>query len=307
MAQVMNEYFKGKGTAYLRERAVSSGMLAIGNSSELSLAFNVSTQNMQDYENGGGGLADSVTSIDSAQATITITNLNPINIARATAGKLSEVEGGAVSAEEHIVPVKGSFLKFKKIPDMTKDVTVAQNLGAWAATAVVEEGAFIGAGTRYYQATVGGTTGGTEPSWPSTTGDTVVDGDVTWTDMGLLPAAFAEGTDYERRNGGILILDASTMIEGAGISLTYTSLKSRVVQSLLEVGKEYEMYFDGLNEARSGKPVLATLYRVKVNPTQALPLITDDYATLQITVDILKDESITGSDRSKYVQIEMAA
>lgn len=307
MAQVMNEFFKGKGTAYLRDRGqVGAGLLAIGNAPEVSLAFNVSTQEMKDYEEAGGGLADSVTSIESAQATITITNLNPINVARATAGKMTTVEGGAESNEAHTAPAKGSFLKFQKVPDMEETLTVNANLPAWAATTAYAEGDLIAADGHYYKVTVAGTTDGTEPSAWDKTGGTVADGGVTWQDMGVLPATYVEGTDYERRNGGILILDAGAVVEGTELQVTYTSATTRVVESLLEVGKEYELYFDGLNEARNGKPVLATMHRVKVNPTSALPLISDDYTSMTITVDILKDSSISGSEKSKYVKIEMA-
>lgn len=232
----------------MRKRSGTDGLLPIGNAPEIALAFSVNKQEMKDYENAGGAVADSISSIESATATITLSNLNPENIARVTAGTTTSVAAGAVSAEEHTVGAQGSFVKFDKIPDVSS-VTVT---GA--------------AGTPTY----------------------------------------VEGTDYEIKNGGIKILEGS-IAAAAAIEVNYTALASRVVEALMEVGEEYEFYFDGLNEARSGKAVLATLHRVKVNPTQGLPLISDDYSTLQFTVDILRDDTVVGSTKSKYAQIDMAA
>jgi len=248
MGVLVNEYYKGKGTAYLRRRSGTDGLLPIGNASEIALAFSINKQEMKDYENAGGATADTATSIESATANITLMNLNPTNIARVTAGTTSVVEAGAVTAEAHTVGAQGSFVKFDKIPDTSGTITVTG-------------------------------TGGTP--------------------------AYVEGTDYETKNGGILILEGD-IAAAAGIEVNYTAVKSRVVQSLMEIGEEYEMYFDGLNEARSGKASLATMHRVKVNPTQGLPLISDDYASLQFTVDILRDDTVTGSDKSKYVMMEYA-
>mgnify|MGYP000061844329 CR=1 FL=1 len=248
MSLQQNEYYKGKGTFYLRKKSGTAGLIPIGNASEISLAISVSNQEMLDYENAGGGVADSQSSIESMTATITLANLNPENVARLTSGKSSDVTGGAVSAETHTVGSQGSFVKFDKVPDTSETITVTGS-------------------------------GGT----PS----------------------FAEGTDYEIRNGGIIILEGD--IDAADdIEVSYTALNSRTVEMLLEVGEEYEGYFDGLNEARSGKAHLGTFHRVKLNPTSALPLISDDFATAPFTVDILRDNSITGSEKSKYAKIEMA-
>lgn len=56
--------------------------------------------------------------------------------------------------------------------------------GAWAATTAYTLGAFrrpsVKAGYRY-EVTTAGTSGGSEPTWPTTPGNTVVDGTVTWT------------------------------------------------------------------------------------------------------------------------------
>lgn len=245
-----NEYYKGKGTAYLRKKSGSGGLLPVGNCSEIALAFAESKQSMKDYELPGGSTADTISSIESVTASITLLNLEPDNIARVTAGKASLVTGGAVAAEAHTVAEQGSIVKLDKIPDKDQPLTVTG-------------------------------TGGTP--------------------------TYVHGTDYELRNGGVIIIDGGGISDGTAVEVNYTALNSRVVETLMEIGEEYEFYFDGLNEARSGKPVRLTAHRAKVNPTQGLPLISDDYASLQFTVDILRDDVITGSNKSKYVNVEMAA
>jgi hypothetical protein len=58
----------------------------------------------------------------------------------------------------------------------------------WQATTAVTLGAYrepMASNGRVYKATVAGTTAASEPTWPTTTGATVTDGTVTWTDMGL--------------------------------------------------------------------------------------------------------------------------
>jgi len=245
-----NEYFKGKGTMYLRKKNGSGGLLPVGNCSEIALAFSESKQEMKDYELAGGATADTSVSIESVSASVTLLNLNPDNIARVTAGVVSTVTGGAVSSESQTVAEVGAFVKLDKMPDT--DI------------AVVVTG-----------------TGGTP--------------------------VYVDGVDYEVRNGGIVAIAGGGLTAALNIEVSYTALSSRVVETLMEIGEEYEMYFDGLNEARSGKPFLLTAHRAKVNPTQGLPLISDDYASLQFTIDVLRDDTIVGTTKSKYVKMEVAA
>lgn len=58
---------------------------------------------------------------------------------------------------------------------------------AWAATtayALNDEVRTVAANGHKYRATVAGTSGASEPTWPTTSGGTVVDGGVTWTEIG---------------------------------------------------------------------------------------------------------------------------
>lgn len=308
MSQTKNMYFIGKGTAYLRRRVEGAHLMPVGNASALSLAFEPNKVELPDYENAGGGIADSHTRIQGVTASFTIANMNADNIARATAGRFSTKAGGGVAGEEHVAGPEGSFLRFDKIPNADKPITIsssAVSFASWEASSTVAVGDKVIAGGKVFEATVGGTTDASEPVWPSITGDTVEDGDVTWKLSTDIPEAFVEGQDYEVKNGGVIILDGEIK-EGDTVFASYDALDSSEVEALLEMGEEYELYFDGLNEANSNLPHLVTCHRVKLSPTSELPLISEDYAQINVTVDVLYDETIRGSQRSKYVKIEMA-
>jgi hypothetical protein len=124
--------------------------------------------------------------------------------------------------------------------DLTNLQPYAGLPAAWAAAVLYTTGAErrpTVANGRRYRATTGGTSAGTEPTWPTTIGATVVDGGVTWTcisfaaDLGfaITPGAvpFALGDRYSfrvegaraqwRQDGGAW----SSPIEAAGtVSLT---------------------------------------------------------------------------------------
>lgn len=66
----------------------------------------------------------------------------------------------------------------------------------WAASAAYSVGALVAPTTgndlgHYFKATVAGTSGATEPTWPTVVGQTVTDGTVTWVCMGARPNTFA--------------------------------------------------------------------------------------------------------------------
>lgn len=95
-------------------------------------------------------------------------------------------------------------------------VSCNANAAAWAAATPYGAGAEVrpvaGNNGFCYYTIAGGTSGGAEPAWPTTIGNTVVDGTVTWICMGVLmnQAGLA--------NGG----SGSCQITGAGNTITVT-------------------------------------------------------------------------------------
>lgn len=63
-------------------------------------------------------------------------------------------------------------------------ITPTNNLPAWAATTAYSLGDRVEPttpNTYVYEVTTAGTSGGSEPTWPTTVGSTVVDGTIVWT------------------------------------------------------------------------------------------------------------------------------
>lgn len=119
--------------------------------------------------------------------------------------------------------------------------------------------------------------------------------------------AFAAGTDYIVRGGGIEIPEGSTIPDGTAILIDYTKVAGSDVQALVSSAQEYELVFDGLNEARSGKSVVVQAHRVKFGPTQLVALLSDEYAELEVKGKLLKDTTKNGTSESQYFHVQFVA
>ena len=72
-------------------------------------------------------------------------------------------------------------------------------LDPWAASTSYSAGDVVQgtAATDMWMATTSGTSGGTEPTWTATIGDTVTDNDITWELVSTSAVTFTEDTDYQ--------------------------------------------------------------------------------------------------------------
>lgn len=113
--------------------------------------------------------------------------------------------------------------------------------------------------------------------------------------------------DYTVEPSGIVPIlgGGGGLAAGDDIAITYTKAAQDIVQAIVNSGKEYELLFDGLNEARSGKRTRVRAWRVKVGALAQLALIGEEYAAMEVTGKLLKDTSITGAGLSQYFKVEI--
>lgn len=117
---------------------------------------------------------------------------------------------------------------------------------------------------------------------------------------------YVAGTDYVLQHGAIFIPAASAIPAPStpttpNVLVTYTDRKGNVVQALAAAAAELELVFLGLNEADSGSHVTVRAWRAKFGPASSIPLIGDDYASLEMTGALLADASKIGGE-SQYFQ-----
>ena len=116
--------------------------------------------------------------------------------------------------------------------------------------------------------------------------------------------AYIAGEDYLITPGGIEIPADSAIPDPVGgaanVSVTFANTAQQVMQAMVNSGKEYELLFEGLNEAESDSPVIVHAYRVKFAPAQAINFIGDDFAALELNGTALQDGNRVGNGISKY-------
>jgi hypothetical protein len=295
-----NQYiYIGKGSMSLK---LNGGpRRRIGNASKLQLAVETEKKNLPDYESAGGGNVQSIERITSVNAAVTAHDLSPENLAVATRGLVSVYAGGSVTNEEHDEIFIDGLIVLDHIQDMDEDLTVTHaETAVWAATTAYALGDKIVDGGHLYVVTVAGTSGASEPTWP-TNGSTVTDGGVTWDDLGT--TSLTEDVDYTRVRAGLIPLGGKLATGDAGIKASYTGLADSIVQALVDSGQEFELFFDGLNEANSGKAVQVTLFKSKPSPS-SIDFIADDYAGLELNFEVVKDSTKNGTTASQYYTIK---
>lgn len=116
-------------------------------------------------------------------------------------------------------------------------------------------------------------------------------------------------SDYTVSASGITFVDAPATVgltDGADITIDYTPVASSDVQALVGSAPNVSIFFDGVNSV-NGKKTTGRFYKCKLGVAANVPLIGDDFGTLQITFTVEKDETIVGAGKSQFFELQQAA
>lgn len=200
---------------------------------------------------------------------------------------------------DYTQPGGGIMNEVRRISAVEVSMTLHDLTPANLARALYGSAAALAAGTVTAESVVGYEGGLTRLAKPASAITSVTNDDATET--------FVAGTDYELRAGGLFVLSDTGITDGETLKVTYTALAADLVQALVDSGKEYELAFAGLNEARSGKAVDVDAFRVNLGVLANLSLIGDDFAGQEVKGRVLKDTSKTGTGLSQYFTVRMVA
>lgn len=121
---------------------------------------------------------------------------------------------------------------------------------------------------------------------------------------------FVAGTDYVHEGTSNLIyVPAGSALAGDAILVNYTAGAADIVSSFNATATDYYLYFDGLNTVDSNKPVVVEAFKVSLNTTQQIALISDNLTQLQLQGTILYDPAYDvsgGADFGGFFKITQA-
>ena len=299
--------YLGSGRIYMRDLAVpNQPMIELGNCSALAFSIQEDVQELKSFTTPGGGTQNEVRRISAVECSITMHDLIAANLARAVNGTTSTVAGAIARTNQAMgTGARGAgqtrgFVPFPEIVSVAPAPVVRAVDGRTAITRANTTAYAVGQylvpaapNGFFYRVTTAGTTAATPPTFNNTMGATTTDGTATLTFMGRIILSPA-GVDYDLRSSGVLLTTAALYTDGEALEADYTTVAQDLVQALVQGAREYEMFFDGLNEARSSKRVTVRAFRVRLGAAQNLGLIGEEFAALEVTGKLLADTTRAG-------------
>ena len=142
--QVYKPYL-GAGQVYARAEGIAAALAPIGNVSELKLAIEEESKELTDYTHGGGGTYAEVKRIKGVTVTITMHDLNTVNLARVLNGDTEAVTSGTITDEAYTA-YQGGLIRLAHPQPTSVVVTSGDGLTTYEADTDYEvrhEGVFI--------------------------------------------------------------------------------------------------------------------------------------------------------------------
>lgn len=109
---------------------------------------------------------------------------------------------------------------------------------------------------------------------------------------GIDATVYVEGVDYTIGHSVINLTETTTIPANTPLTLTYDYQDASCVELVTTASKSLEIILDGVNCADGEKPFKVHLYKVKLNATDNIPLITDEFASFTLTGTVLKDPCV---------------
>lgn len=108
-------------------------------------------------------------------------------------------------------------------------------------------------------------------------------------DSATTPATLTEGTHYKvhAAQGAIEFLNVTGFTQPFKVDYDYGAAKT--IAMFRSAQPEVWLRFDGINTADSNRPVILDLYRVAINPTKDLSLISDELQRFELSGRVLAD------------------
>ncbi len=226
--------------------------------------------------------------LDDPKGLIFIGNCNSLNY---------QAEVQDIEEQDYTTPGGGLDASVQRI----QSLTVSYNARHFKAANMAR--AMFGSATDVEGGTV---TGEEHKAWP---GALLMLGNPGATSVVVTPAAGGTAlvldTDYVLDPAGFPVITEGGAVPAAGmdVEVDYSYAKHATIQALVASGKRYRHVFVGLNEARSGKPVIIECYRVNHSPA-SLSFIGDEFQGMEFTAKVEKDPTKVGTGLSQYMVIK---
>ena len=238
-----------------------------------------------------GQTIDSVLLKQTQAFKFTLDDINKENLALQMFGADSvvNVSASSKSAEEITAHLnKWVKLEMRKLKSSPAVVVKAETPDAWAADTAYELGDFVLAGSYRAECTVAGDSHGTtEPTWPTTVGETIADNEVTWT---IRKLTYTLDTDYEvdYNAGMIKALSTGAIAEDQTLKVdySYNAYTGYKVLANQVTAIHARVRLVGKNVVNNDD-VEVLVHKASLIPTGGINWITEEYATLEFTGDII--------------------
>lgn len=263
-----------------------------GNTTELTLQSEGEDVEVlsTDYDNYGAAL-DSMNDPKPTTGSWGINRFTAQTLAMACSANADAFSGVAVTGATHNFTATegvGELISDRPVDTVVVNRAAGVDASAWAGTTAISLNAYrkpTVSNGHFYKCTDDGTTGSTEPIWP-TNGGTVTDGTVVWTDQGLIVAAV--NTDYTVNTdlGVVTPLASGNIATGEELDVTFNkTIKSGYeILGSTALNKRIKLMLDGRNLFDNTK-VRLIIEKLKLKPSGTMSWINTGNAVAEQKYD----------------------